>query len=184
VALGAAGPVGRVLVLAGDGAVASAVDETGFLKKGTMSAGVARQYTGTAGRVENAQVGVFLAVTAHARPGSRQRREQSGRKEGPSACGQIFAPPKTCSPPPLITGETGDLLIPLTAGEARRLFCLHTRIIRTEAFHEHWSRWRRRHQACARRCHCRRRTGAPHMAPRRRQDKTRRRVKVPACRCC
>ena len=38
-----------------------AVDETGFLKKGKMSAGVARQYTGTAGRVENCQVGVFLA---------------------------------------------------------------------------------------------------------------------------
>ena len=37
------------------------VDETGFLKKGTRSCGVARQYTGTAGRVENAQVGVFLA---------------------------------------------------------------------------------------------------------------------------
>jgi SRSO17 transposase len=37
------------------------VDETGFLKKGRHSAGVARQYSGTAGRVENAQVGVFLA---------------------------------------------------------------------------------------------------------------------------
>lgn len=37
------------------------VDETGFLKKGTKSCGVARQYTGTAGRIENAQVGVFLA---------------------------------------------------------------------------------------------------------------------------
>jgi SRSO17 transposase len=37
------------------------VDETGFLKKGTKSAGVARQYSGTAGRVENSQVGVFLA---------------------------------------------------------------------------------------------------------------------------
>jgi SRSO17 transposase len=36
------------------------VDETGFLKKGTKSAGVARQYSGTAGRIENAQVGVFL----------------------------------------------------------------------------------------------------------------------------
>jgi SRSO17 transposase len=36
-------------------------DETGFLKKGMMSAGVARQYSGTAGRVENCQVGVFLA---------------------------------------------------------------------------------------------------------------------------
>jgi len=37
------------------------VDETGFLKKGDKSAGVARQYTGTAGRIENCQVGVFLA---------------------------------------------------------------------------------------------------------------------------
>jgi SRSO17 transposase len=40
------------------------VDETGFLKKGTHSAGVARQYTGTAGRIENAQVGVFLAYAS------------------------------------------------------------------------------------------------------------------------
>jgi SRSO17 transposase len=37
------------------------VDETGFLKKGTKSAGVQRQYSGTAGRVENCQVGVFVA---------------------------------------------------------------------------------------------------------------------------
>src|SRR6266446_6996131 len=36
------------------------VDETGFLKKGKKSAGVARQYCGTAGRRENCQVGVFL----------------------------------------------------------------------------------------------------------------------------
>ncbi|QHK22335.1 IS701 family transposase [Pseudarthrobacter psychrotolerans] len=36
------------------------VDETGFIKKGTRSAGVARQYSGTAGRIENSQIGVFL----------------------------------------------------------------------------------------------------------------------------
>jgi len=42
-----------------------AVDETGFLKKGAKSAGVQRQYSGTAGRIENCQIGVFLAyVTA------------------------------------------------------------------------------------------------------------------------
>lgn len=45
----------------GDPAAVLAVDETGFLKKGRMSAGVARMYTGTAGRVENCQVGVFAA---------------------------------------------------------------------------------------------------------------------------
>jgi len=37
------------------------IDETGFLNKGRHSAGVARQYSGTAGRVENSQIGVFLA---------------------------------------------------------------------------------------------------------------------------
>ena len=37
------------------------IDETGFLKKGTKSVGVKRQYSGTAGRIENCQVGVFLA---------------------------------------------------------------------------------------------------------------------------
>jgi SRSO17 transposase len=42
------------------------VDETGFLKKGTKSAGVARQYSGTAGRIENSQVGVFLAYATGA----------------------------------------------------------------------------------------------------------------------
>ncbi len=40
------------------------VDETGFLKKGEKSVGVARQYTGTAGKKENAQVGVFLCYTS------------------------------------------------------------------------------------------------------------------------
>jgi SRSO17 transposase len=45
----------------GDPAAVLAVDETGFLKKGKMSAGVARMYTGTAGRIENCQVGVFTA---------------------------------------------------------------------------------------------------------------------------
>jgi SRSO17 transposase len=37
------------------------IDETGFLKKGHKSAGVSRQYSGTAGRIENCQIGVFMA---------------------------------------------------------------------------------------------------------------------------
>ncbi|MGN9895091.1 IS701 family transposase [Micromonospora sp. L31] len=41
-------------------------DETGFLKKGLCSVGVQRQYTGTAGRIENSQVGVFLAYVTPA----------------------------------------------------------------------------------------------------------------------
>jgi len=50
----------------GDPSAVLVVDETGFLKKGTRSAGVARQYSGTAGRIENSQVGVFLAYAAGA----------------------------------------------------------------------------------------------------------------------
>src|SRR3954447_12027305 len=40
------------------------VAETGFLKKGTQSVGVQRQYSGTAGRIENCQLGVFLAYAS------------------------------------------------------------------------------------------------------------------------
>jgi SRSO17 transposase len=40
------------------------IDETGFVKKGKHSAGVKRQYSGTAGRIENCQIGVFLAYAS------------------------------------------------------------------------------------------------------------------------
>jgi hypothetical protein len=40
------------------------VDETGDLKKGIRTVGVQRQYTGTAGRIENSQVAVYLAYAA------------------------------------------------------------------------------------------------------------------------
>src|SRR5829696_7551544 len=42
------------------------VDETGFVKKGARSAGVARQYTGTSGKIDNCQIGVLLAYATPA----------------------------------------------------------------------------------------------------------------------
>lgn len=52
----------------GDRNAVLVIDETGFLKKGTRSVGVKRQYSGTAGRIENCQVGVFFAyATARGR---------------------------------------------------------------------------------------------------------------------
>jgi len=48
----------------GDPSGVLVVDETGFLKKGTHSVGVARQYSGTAGRVENCQIGVFACYAS------------------------------------------------------------------------------------------------------------------------
>lgn len=46
----------------GDGVLV--VDETGFVKKGEHSVGVARQYSGTAGRIENCQIGVFVGYAS------------------------------------------------------------------------------------------------------------------------
>ena len=48
----------------GDPGAVLVLDETGFVKKGTKSAGVQRQYSGTAGRIENCQIGVFLAYAS------------------------------------------------------------------------------------------------------------------------
>ena len=48
----------------GDPGAVLVVDETGFLKKGPKSVGVQRQYSGTAGRIENCQIGVFLAYAS------------------------------------------------------------------------------------------------------------------------
>jgi SRSO17 transposase len=50
----------------GDPGAVLVVDETGDLKKGTATVGVQRQYTGTAGRVENAQVAVVLVYASDA----------------------------------------------------------------------------------------------------------------------
>ena len=48
----------------GDKQAVLIVDETGFIKKGKQSVGVQRQYSGTAGRIENCQIGVFLVYAS------------------------------------------------------------------------------------------------------------------------
>ena len=50
--------------LADDDAVL-VIDETGFLKQGKASCGVARQYTGSAGKITNCQIGVFASYVSH-----------------------------------------------------------------------------------------------------------------------
>jgi SRSO17 transposase len=54
----------QVIAELGDENGVLVIDETGFLKKGAKSCGVARQYSGTAGRIENCQVGVFLGYAS------------------------------------------------------------------------------------------------------------------------
>jgi SRSO17 transposase len=55
---------GYVVEHLGDAGAVLVVDETGFLKKGTTSVGVQRQYSGTAGKVDSCQLGVFLAYAS------------------------------------------------------------------------------------------------------------------------
>ena len=73
----------------GDPDAVLVIDETGFLKKGTKSVGVQRQYSGTAGRIENCQIGVFLAYASrqgHAsRPGAVPARDLGRRCRPPCA---------------------------------------------------------------------------------------------------
>jgi SRSO17 transposase len=53
-----------VVAQLGDAEAVLVLDETGFIKKGTKSVGVQRQYSGTAGRIENCQIGVFLGYAS------------------------------------------------------------------------------------------------------------------------
>src|SRR3989442_1461394 len=55
---------GYVCEQLGDPEAVLVIDETGFVKKGTKSVGVQRQYSGTAGRIENCQLGVFLSYAS------------------------------------------------------------------------------------------------------------------------
>jgi SRSO17 transposase len=75
----------------GDPAGVLIADETGFIKKGTRSAGVQRQYSGTAGRTENCQVGVFLAyasVRGHALTTGSFTSRSPGPRTGTAAARQ------------------------------------------------------------------------------------------------
>ncbi len=55
---------GYVCEQLGDAKAVLVIDETGFVKKGTKSVGVQRQYSGTAGGIENCQLGVFLTYAS------------------------------------------------------------------------------------------------------------------------
>ena len=77
------------------------VDETGFVKKGTSSLGVARQFSGTAGRIENSQIGVFLAYASRFGQALIDRRlylpEAWAKDE--ARRGKAHVPDRSASPP-------------------------------------------------------------------------------------
>lgn len=64
------------------------LDETGFVKKGDRSVGVKRQYSGTAGRIENCQIGVFhsaVHVLVATRPSDFRKGNQADTPTGTTA---------------------------------------------------------------------------------------------------
>ena len=63
---------GYVVARLGDADAVLVLDETGFVKKGTKSVGVQRQYSGTLGRTDNCQVAVFLNYSITARRRGRR----------------------------------------------------------------------------------------------------------------
>ena len=112
------------------------VDETGFLKKGSKSVGVQRQYSGTTGRAE---AGVPEDICFQTKPAlARAVLARAFAAGVPAAC------------------LAADL-IPLTVPEVRRLLWWLVWRALPPKFVLAWSRWRRRHQAQARRCHYQRR---------------------------
>jgi SRSO17 transposase len=85
------------------------IDETGFLKKGQHSAGVARQYRGTAGRIDNCQIGVFLAYAS--RHGhtllDRELYLPKAWADDPSRCRQVGIPEaRRCATKPQLAKAT------------------------------------------------------------------------------
>ncbi len=154
------------------------VDETGDVKKGTDTVGVQRQYTGTAGRVENAQVAVYLVTSAAA--GTPQWTGNSmfcvPGPPIPTAAGPSAS--VTTNPPwsrwvtlamlahaflaVLRANEheghpSPDELIPLTCDEVQPLFItLVDRTVFDPVHRLRWSVWRRRHQARSQASHYRR----------------------------
>jgi len=81
--------------LADDDAVL-VIDETGFLKQGNASCGVARQYTGSAGKITNCQIGVFATYVSRHGPCVHRSRGCIFQRNGPTI--QIVCKPHTCLP--------------------------------------------------------------------------------------
>lgn len=99
---------GYVIKNLGDPEGILAIDETGFLKKGTASAGVARQYSGTAGRIENCQIGVFLTyATRHGRTFlDRELYLPKAWMDDPSRCAKAGIPEdRTMATKPVLAAD-------------------------------------------------------------------------------
>ena len=146
----------------GDPSGVLVLDETGFLKKGSHSAGVARQYSGTAGRIENCQIGVFLGYASPKGHALIDRRlylpkdwiEDAERRKAANIPDDLTFATKPKIGIAIVAAAL-DAGVPC-AWELRRLVT-HLQTARPPdlSFRWMWSIWRRHHQAEAKRAHSR-----------------------------
>jgi DDE superfamily endonuclease len=135
------------------------IDETGFLKRGKASCGVARRYTGSAGKTTNCQIGVFAAYASEHGHAFIDRRLYLPKRWSCSLspCSRRYgAAPTTCRPQKLSRGGAAAL-VRWSVQDIRRVA---TRLAQRQiepAPVIAWSAWRRAHQAAAQEAHIRRR---------------------------
>jgi Transposase DDE domain len=101
----------------------------------------------------------WLAAAAARPPGALPGSGpgEGGRaREGPATCGQLPGPPPPWSSR-TVTGSDGQAMTCLSMNEIRRMHAALCRPAHPPGHYLHWSAWRRRHQATARRCHYQRR---------------------------
>ncbi|HEV2460897.1 MAG TPA: IS701 family transposase [Ktedonobacterales bacterium] len=98
--------VAYVLAQLADAQAVLVLDETGFVKKGTKSVGVAPQYCGTVGKIANCQIGVFLAYATRHGPVLLDRALYLPREwaEDPARCAEAGMPTQAtrCLPKPTL----------------------------------------------------------------------------------
>jgi SRSO17 transposase len=127
--------VAYVLEQLADPQAVLALDETGFVKKGRKSVGVAPQYCGAVGKIANCQIGVFLAYATTAGPVLLDRELYLPKVWVEDAERRVEA-----GVPPQVTARPKPALGQAVSVEAASHVLA-------------WSEWRRRHQARARLCH-------------------------------
>ena len=90
---------GYVLDQLGDRSGVWIVDDTGFIKKGVRLAGVQRQYTGTSGKIDNCQLGVFLAYASSKGRAliDRELYLPTSWTEDPDRCAKAGIPAERCT---------------------------------------------------------------------------------------
>jgi SRSO17 transposase len=147
---------GYVAEYLGDPGGMLVVDETGDVKKGSATAGVQRQYTGTAGRIENAPVAVYLTYAGRGGHAliDRERYLPESWAGDRGRCAAAGIPEDTAfAAKPVLALAMINRALDAGTPAGWLAAALITAPIPGARHRLRWSAWRRRHQHTARACH-------------------------------